>query len=272
MNKLVIGLALASVGALAVAFLVAPEKAEEARRAPFYGRNFAHRGLHSPDKSIPENSLPAFALAAAAGYGAELDVRLTRDGALIVFHDDDVSRLCGTEGKVEDLTLAQLRKLRLCGTQFGIPLLSEALETLGPNCPVIVEIKRGSRNAELCEKTYEELRRFGGTCCVESFDPRIVAWFRKNAPELFRGQLASDPAELAKDTSALNAFAVGNLLTNVLARPHFIAYRIGSKPLTVRLCEKMGAMRVAWTASSPAAEAENDAVIFEHFSPQAKYK
>lgn len=272
MNKLVFGLGLASAGALAAAFLVAPEKAEEARRAPFYGRNFAHRALHSADKSIPENSLPAFELAAAAGYGVELDVRLTRDGALVVFHDDDVFRLCGGEGKVEDLTLAELRELRLCGTEFGIPLLSEALKTLGPSCPVIVEIKRGSRNTELCEKTYEALRRFGGTCCVESFDPRIVAWFRKNAPEILRGQLASDPAELAKDTSMLNAFAVGNLLTNVLARPHFIAYRIGPKPLTVRLCEKMGAMRVAWTASSPAAEAKNDAVIFEHYSPQAKYK
>ena len=272
MNKLVFGLGIASVGALAAAFLLAPEKAEEARRAPFYGRNFAHRGLHSPDKNIPENSLPAFAEAAAAGYGVELDVRLTRDGALVVFHDDDLSRLCGREEKVEALTLDEIRELRLFVTEFGIPLLSEALEILGPDSPVIIELKRGSRNTELCEKTYEEIRRFGGTCCVESFDPRIIAWFRKNAPGLLRGQLASDPAELAKDTSMLNAFAVGNLLTNFLARPHFIAYRIGHKPLPVRLCEKMGAMRVAWTATDPAAEAENDAVIFEHYSPQAKYK
>ena len=153
MNKLVFGLGIASVGALAAAFLLAPEKAEEARRAPFYGRNFAHRGLHSPDKNRPENSLPAFAEAAAAGYGVELDVRLTRDGALVVFHDDDLSRLCGREEKVEALTLDEIRELRLCGTEFGIPLLSEALEILGPDSPVIIELKRGSRNTELCEKT-----------------------------------------------------------------------------------------------------------------------
>jgi glycerophosphoryl diester phosphodiesterase len=271
MNSLTLGLCLASAGAFAAA-LLAPEKPAEACRAPFYGRNYAHRGLHTPDKSVPENSIPAFKRASELGYGVELDVRLTKDGAIVVFHDDDTLRLCGTGDKVEGLTLAALRELRLCSTEFGIPLLSEALEAVGPDCPVIVELKRGSRNAELCEKTYEIIRRFGGTCCIESFDPRIVAWFRHNAPELLRGQLSADPAELAKDTSCLNAFAVGNLLTNVLSRPHFIAYRIGRKPLSVRLCEKLGAMRVAWVADSPAAEETNDAVIFEFYTPVPKYK
>ncbi len=131
---------------------------------------------------------------------------------------------------------------------------------------------RGARKGLLCKKTYEIIKRFGGICCIESFDPRIVAWFRHNAPELLRGQLAADPAELAKDTSRLNAFAVGNLLTNVLSRPHFIAYRIGRKPLSVRLCEKMGALKVAWVSDGPAAEETNDAVIFEFYTPAPKYK
>ena len=60
-------------------FLVAPGSITKRQKAPFYGRSYAHRGLHSEDKSVPENSLEAFRLAARAGYGVELDVQLSRD-------------------------------------------------------------------------------------------------------------------------------------------------------------------------------------------------
>ena len=58
--------ALAGAGA---ALLLAPGKADKKQKAPFMGRNYAHRGLHSEDKSVPENSLEAFDKAASAGYG-----------------------------------------------------------------------------------------------------------------------------------------------------------------------------------------------------------
>ena len=76
------GGALALTGACA--FLVAPGKRDKEQRAPFMGRNYAHRGLHKIDKSIPENSLPAFEAAARIGYGVELDVHLTLDDELVV--------------------------------------------------------------------------------------------------------------------------------------------------------------------------------------------
>jgi len=253
------------------AFLIAPEKASKEKRAPFQGRNYAHRGLHEADKSPPENSLPAFAAAAELGYGVELDVHITRDGELAVFHDGDLKRVCGIEGVLEDLSWDELKELKLFGTQYGIPLLSQVLEIMGENCPVIIELKRGSRNAELCEKTYETMKKYSGKYCVESFDPRIVAWFRRSAPEVLRGQLASDPAEMSKDTSKLNALAVGNLLTNFVSRPNFVAYGLGRKPLIVRLCEKMGAMKVAWVAHDGSSEKSNDAVIFEFYRPNKEY-
>lgn len=254
------------------AFLIAPKKASKEKRAPFQGRNYAHRGLHRRDKSIPENSLPAFAAAVHRGYGVELDVHITRDGELAVFHDGDTKRVCGVEGIIENMTWDELKDLRLFGTEYGIPLLSEVLEVMGENCPVIIELKRGSSNLELCEKTYNMMKRFGGKYCVESFDPRIVSWFRRNAPEVLRGQLATNPVEMAKDTSKLNAFMLGNLLTNFVTRPNFIAYGIGRKPLTVKLCERMGAMRVAWVAHDNSSEKTNDAVIFEYYRPSAKFK
>ncbi|HBR08399.1 MAG TPA: hypothetical protein DD735_05815 [Clostridiales bacterium] len=76
---------------------------------------------------------------------------------------------------------------------------------------------------------------------------------------------------MVKDTSRLNAFLVGNLLTNFITRPHFISYGLGRKPLLVRFCERMGAMKVAWVSRDWASEKKNDAVIFEYYRPRVKY-
>ena len=71
-------------------FLIAPGRSSRTERTPFEGRAFAHRGLYELDQSIPENSLPAFQRAVENGYGAELDVQRTKDGRIVVFHDDSM--------------------------------------------------------------------------------------------------------------------------------------------------------------------------------------
>ena len=75
------------------------------------GFRYAHRGLHGC--GVPENSLAAFRRAAEAGYGAELDVRLTKDGRLAVIHDATLDRVCGVSGRAAELTAAALSALRL---------------------------------------------------------------------------------------------------------------------------------------------------------------
>ena len=91
----------AAAAAAAPLFLIAPGAATRRQKAPFYGLNFAHRGLHSRDKAVPENSLEAFRLAAEAGYGIELDVQLSKDGQVVVFHDNTLDRVCGVHGRVQ---------------------------------------------------------------------------------------------------------------------------------------------------------------------------
>ncbi len=258
-------LALAALGL----FLLAPGRPSARMKAPYEGRNYAHRGLHKEDQSVPENSLAAFAAAMQNGYGVELDVQLTADNEVVVFHDDTLQRLCGLEARLSDLSWGELRSLRLAGSEERIPLLSEVLELLGSRTPIILELKKGPRSALLCEKTLAILDRFRPMVCVESFDPRIVRWFRKNAPDLLRGQLACPAAD--SDAAPLAAFGEANLLCNFLGRPHFIAYQIGKKPLSLRLCQKLGAMLVLWTAHDWEAEKEADAVIFEYYRPRRKY-
>lgn len=267
----ILGTAVAA--AAATAFMIAPGRASAEKKDAFMGANIAHRGLHKADKSIPENSLAAFRAAVEGGYGVEFDVHITKDGHLVVFHDDDTRRMCGVNANVEELSLSELQKLYLAGSAERIPSLGEVLAVIDGQVPIILEIKRGGRNEELCRRVYEMLMCYRGEVCIESFDPFIVRWWYKNAPEVLRGQLSSTPDKLGKGTSRFNAFLVGNLLSNFLCRPHFIAYGIcEKKPLTVRICEKMGAMRVAYTSRGYAAEEVNDTVIFEFYRPRPKFK
>ena len=108
---------------------------------------FAHRGASA---YAPENTLPAFAMAAdMKAFGVELDVHLTKDGVLVVTHDDEISRVSDRKGLVRELTFDELRKLDFSagfrGGKFGkvqIPTLDEVYELLAPTgLYVNVEIK-----------------------------------------------------------------------------------------------------------------------------------
>jgi len=278
MQIVLISLIIVIVFTAALGFCVAPGKVTPEAKVTakvFYRLNCAHRGLHTKDRKVPENSLPAFAAARTGGYGIELDVRLSKDEQVVVFHDDDLNRVCGVDRPVGDMTWAELSVLRLFDTAEKIPLFSEALEAIG-DTPVIVEIKSaGAQNEMLCKKTLEFLNTGGHNWCVESFDPRVVAWFAKHAPNALRGQLSCLPQSY-DSISKLTAFFLGNLLTNFISRPQFISYSDEPHPLTVRLCRSMKPINVIWTVN-PASDItrcgkENDVVIFEHYTPPPRFK
>ncbi|MCQ2539231.1 MAG: glycerophosphodiester phosphodiesterase [Acetatifactor sp.] len=252
--------------------LVAPGRATEEKTAPFMGRNFAHRGLHKQDQTIPENSMRAFGLAAEKGYGIELDVQLTKDGQVVVFHDDTLERMCGVNARVDEFTFADLQNLKLAGSsEDKIPLFSDVLVLVNGRSPMIVELKSGPRKEELCEKTLKLLESYKGDTCVESFDPSIVTWFRFHAPKMLRGQLTMNPESYSK-LSLIWQQVLGNSLANIMARPQFIAHQISEKAPLTKLSEKMGAMRICWTSHDPSNEEGNDAVIFEYYEPKPKYR
>lgn len=253
-------------------YAVAPGRISRRQRSIFRGVNYAHRGLHTRDRSIPENSLPAFRQAAREGYGIELDVQLSRDGEVVVFHDDTLDRVCGVHARVDELSWEELSRLRLCGTDERIPLFSEVLKSVRGCEALIVELKNGPRNRELCEKTKALLDTYRGNVCIESFNPLIVAWFRFHAPELVRGQLATTMADYADGgIRGLKAFMLHHTLLNVLARPQFIAYRKGRRPPLVRLCTLLGALNIVWTSHEPRNERGRDGVIFEFYRPRQRY-
>ena len=180
----------------------------------FHKYDYAHRGLHNREKGVPENSLMAFELAARGGFGMELDVQLTQDGQVVVHHDRSLGRTCGVERNIDEMTCQELSGCRLFGTQEKVPLFSQVLELVDGRTPLIVEIKSYARQEELCQKTMALLEGYPGLYCVESFDPRVVRWFKRHHPGIIRGQLMCYKPQ--EDMPGWMAFIGRNLLTNFL--------------------------------------------------------
>ena len=274
----------AAVPAAAAALCTVPgtDPRRRALRADFAGRNYAHRGLFTKDQSTPENSLPAFAAAAEAGYGIELDVQFSADRQLLVFHDDTLDRMTGTHGWVRDFAYADIAAMPLLGTAYHAPLFAEVLATVAGRVPLIVEIKSRSAYSdayldELCRAVLTALDGYAGPYCIESFDPRVVARIRHLAPGVLRGQLADSYQSHRKEGAGpLHAWVLSHCLGNVFSRPDFIAWGPAPRNWAVRLCAALGAMMVYWTAlpedDQAALQRDNDAVIFQWYTPDTHYK
>jgi len=232
-------------------------------------KNYAHRGLHGGE--IPENSLAAFAAAVDAGYGIELDVQLSADGEVMVFHDAALERMTGEDGKLGEKTFAELRTLRLNGTEHGIPTLREVLAAVDGKVPLLVELKGENTSTSVCGPVDEILREYRGAYLIESFNPLLLRWYRKNHPEVLRGQLTTDLAGSMGKT--LRNHLLDSLLLNVVTRPDFLAYDIRCpKRLPVRLCTGFfHAARFVWTIREKEEYRRGEALhafaIFENFCP-----
>lgn len=214
--------------------------------------DYAHRGLHDGNTgNTPENSLSAFEKACQAGYGIELDVQLSRDGAVMVFHDYTLIRMTGKDGKVAEYDAAELQKLSLANTEQKIPTFAEVLSLVNGRVPLLIELKGESFDSSLCPKVAEILKSYEGDYCIESFNPLLIKSMRKLMPDVFYGQLYTNVVRDKKKKSALNI-----ILTlmgfNFLARPDFIAYNIEDRSsfpvwLTTKLYK---AEKFIWTARS----------------------
>lgn len=237
------------------------------------GWSYAHRGLHG--NGVPENSLAAFAKALENGYGSELDIHLLADGNLAVIHDSQLKRTTGAEGRIEDLTADQLPQYKLEGTNETIPLFSQVLELYAGKAPLIVELKPMDNNVDaLCTKVCQLLDGYTGLYCVESFDPRCVYWFRKNRPDLPRGQLTENFfASANSPLSPAIKLMMKALMFNFMTQPDFVAYKYcDRKNIGNFLCRKLwGAQGVSWTLTTmeeyDTAVNEGYIPIFEGFNP-----
>ena len=232
-------------------FLVAPRMIGRADRTQFMNVHYAHRGLFDNKTLAPENSLAAFRKAVEAGYGIELDVQLSKDKKMVVFHDATLKRMCGVEGNVWDYTLGELKQFRLADSHETIPTFEEFLQVVDGKVPFILEYKLDVAQTKVCELADEVLKDYKGTYCIESFHPLALMWYRKNRPDVLRGQLCEEFFRTAKFKGKLLYFVLSYLVFNFLTRPDFIAYNHEhAHNISRRICRKSGALSVAYTIKS----------------------
>ncbi|MDD3334488.1 MAG: glycerophosphodiester phosphodiesterase family protein [Eubacteriales bacterium] len=236
---------------------------------------YAHRGLHDGNHAVAENSLEAFRRAIENGYGMELDVQLTADNRLVVFHDANLKRVCGVDVNLYTLTYDQLMEHPLPDGS-KIPLFSEVLALVNGRAPMIVEVKYHHQVECIAAATYEALKPYQGAYCIESFHPLAVRYFKKNAPEVVRGELAYGGKWNRGETNGLEHFCMKHLLPLCLTRPHFIAYSFpDDHSFAMWMMKRVyKPLLAAWTIRDQATLDKvmgvYDFPIFELFTPKKK--
>lgn len=135
----------------------------------------AHRGIFDNKKTV-ENTINAFKKAINKGYTIELDLHLTKDNKIVVFHDDKLDRLSDGEGFINDKTLEELRKIKLIDGSV-IPTFDEVLELVNGKVPLLIELKY-SKGFRLEKEVINRLDNYKGEFAIQSFIPSTIIYFR----------------------------------------------------------------------------------------------
>ena len=222
----------------------------------------AHRALHDVSDGRPENSRAAIRAAMEYGYGIEIDLQLSVDGAAMVFHDYSLDRLAHGSGPVAVQTAAQLTEIALRGGNEGIPTLTEVLSLVGGCVPLLIELKdqdgaMGPSGGPLEVAVTPALAGYDGPVALMSFNPHSVARMAELCPHVPRGLVTSafDP-----DDWPLSAEVCDHLRTIPdydRVGASFISHEVAdlARPRVAEL-KAAGAHVLCWTVKSPQAEAE----------------
>jgi glycerophosphoryl diester phosphodiesterase len=239
----------------------------------------AHRGLHDSGAGIVENTLGAAEAAVARDFAIECDVQLSRDGEAIVFHDETLDRLTGSTGPLGEKSARELRDIRLRSSREPIPTFGELLERVAGRVAVICEIKSAFvGDPRLAERVARLAAGYEGPLALKSFDPAIIADFRRRAnppgppgrpcPLGIVAQARYDD-EYWRALSADRKIAFANFLHYGETRPDFLSYCVDDLPNAAPfLLRALSATPVmAWTVKTPAqkrlAAQWADQIVFE---------
>lgn len=225
-------------------------------------RPIAHRGYHDMNRQRWENTLSAFDAAIARGYAIECDVHLSADGVPVVFHDDSLQRLTGTDGFVHERAAAELAQMRIGGTDDHVPTLAEMLARVRGRAPLLIELK-GTQGKDdgLVAAVAGALAGYRGDAAIMSFDHWLIRRFARDAPGIPAGLTACGRGE--RDLEAH---------FSMLAHPvSFVSFGVADlpNPFVSLVRERLGMPVVTWTVRDEQARqatfAHADQMTFEGF-------
>lgn len=204
----------------------------------------AHRGNHN--EKIPENSLAAFKISLKENRPIELDIQLTKDNVLVVFHDYNLYRMTKENLFIQDLTYKEIQKFNLLNTNEKIPTFEEVLKLVKGKVLLDIEIKNTKRIDDTCNKLVELLKNYPNNYLIKSFNPLIVLWFKKNASSIPRGLLIT---EKYTNNKLINVLVKSKLIINY-CQPDFLA--ISKKMLSQKKWQKYKEKMpiLVWTVNS----------------------
>lgn len=240
---------------------------------PYEETLIAHRGLYN-NEDVPENSIKSFKKAVKNGFGIELDLQLTTDNKLVVFHDENLSRMTGINKILHECEYDEISNLHLLDTKETIPLFEDVLKVLNKDTPLIIEIKPEGRYIETTKAAIEMMRNYDGIYNIESFNPNVVRYLKENEPDIIRGQLAHNYFVENEELNVFIKFALTYLLFNFYTKPDYIAYDcMNTTNLSFRIISKIHKGEcIAWTIKSQEQLQKNkkyyNCFIFDSFIPK----
>lgn len=240
-------------------------------------RPIAHRGLHSKQSGLVENTPAAAAAAIAKNYAIECDIQRTKDDEAVVFHDFTLDRLMRAEGRVDAFRAHELGQLSYKDCDQKIVSLADFLIRIGGRTPVVVEIKsRYDGDMRLADRAMAAVAAYAGPACLKSFDPAVLVHLRGAGAACPLGLVAQARYDSGEEWAGLpedRRASFKDLRDVPLARPDFLSWNQSDLPHAVpMLCRKgIGMPVMTWTARSREAlvcgRLWADQIIFEGFEP-----
>jgi glycerophosphoryl diester phosphodiesterase len=225
----------------------------------------AHRGLHDGNKAIWENTLSAFEAAIAGGYAIECDLQYAADAVPVIFHDDDMQRLCNMRVDIRSKSSAELGLVSVGGTKDKVPSLKALLQLARGRVPLLLELKgRQGDDEGFASAVLEVLEDYQGEVALMSFD----TWLLEELKELESPRPVGLTAEGTKEK---------DFETHRKVMAHgldFISYNIAHLPNAFIDGERArGVPVISWTVRT-AEQAEHsrhnaDQITFEGFDPRS---
>ena len=217
----------------------------------------AHRGLHNNANNIYENTKESFLAAVNENYAIECDVVLSKDHEVVVFHDENLKRLCNLDKDVSSLTINELRNLKIYESNSNIISLDEMLHIVSAHVPIIIEIK-GQFTPFIEERIQEIIRSYKGPIALKTFNLKSVEWLIKFLPYVYKG--------LVIDSNTNNFEAILDLnIDFVSCDIEFIESNLIDK------VKKKGLPIITWTVDNEdkkkKANLIADNIIFENIRP-----
>lgn len=232
---------------------------------------FAHRGLHQPNKKIYENTISAFKAAIDHGFSIELDTNILKDGTVVVFHDANLSRLCGIDQNIKDLTFEEIKDLQILDSKDTIQTLEEVLKFINGRVSLMIELKPFGNHKLHAKKVSELLKQYPYPVAIQSFNPFIVYWFKKHDKTIIRGQISEFFRN--DDLSTLSKSFLKRMPYNFITKPDFINY--GFQDLPNAYCDRLhkkGVYILAYAVRSQKSldfmKSRYDNAVFEGFIPK----